>query len=115
MMRNGADHHLHRPGYIGGDAFYALEKKHPDWDYTLLVRSEERAGPVRAKYPKANLVFGSLDDADVIEKAAAEADVVIREQRPSLIARYSMKLIVRRSCLCCLYQTHEHYSTRVIM
>lgn len=55
-----------------------LEKKHPDYDYTLLVRNEERGRPVQARYPNAKLVYGTLDDAAVIEKAAAEADIVIR-------------------------------------
>lgn len=65
-------------GYIGGDIFYALEKKHPDYEYTLLARSEERAHPVKTKYPNAKFVYGSNDDAAIIEKAAAEADIVIR-------------------------------------
>ncbi|KAJ0104180.1 hypothetical protein J7T55_000531 [Diaporthe amygdali] len=64
-------------GYVGGDAFYALEKKHPDYEYTLLVRNEERGKEVKVKYPNAKLVYGSLDDSIVIEKAAAEADIVV--------------------------------------
>lgn len=43
------------------------------------MRNEERAGPVKARYPGARLVYGTLDDSAVIEKAAAEADIVIRE------------------------------------
>lgn len=66
-------------GYVGGDAFYALEKKHPDYEYTLLVRNEERGKEVKVKYPNAKLVYGSLDDSIVIEKAAAEADIVVRQ------------------------------------
>ncbi|KAJ4394063.1 hypothetical protein N0V93_003280 [Gnomoniopsis smithogilvyi] len=64
-------------GYIGGDIFYALQEAHPDFDYTLLVRSEERATPVKAKYPKAKFVYGDLNSSEVIEKAASEADIVI--------------------------------------
>lgn len=67
------------PGYIGGDAFYALEKKHPDYEYTLLVRNEDRGKEVKAKYPNAKLVYGSLEDSAVIEKAASEADIVVRQ------------------------------------
>ena len=36
------------------------------------------------KYPKAKLVYGSLDDSAVIEKAAAEADIVVRQYFHSL-------------------------------
>ncbi|KAI2614881.1 NAD(P)-binding protein [Hypoxylon sp. NC1633] len=64
-------------GYIGGDALYALVKAHPDFEYSLLVRNEERGKPVAAAYPKARLVYGSLEDVDVIEKEAAAADIVV--------------------------------------
>lgn len=66
-------------GYIGGDIAHALQQAYPDYEYTFLVRNEDRAKPVRARYPDANLVYGSLDDSAVIEKAASEADIVIRE------------------------------------
>ncbi|GKT43210.1 uncharacterized protein ColSpa_03391 [Colletotrichum spaethianum] len=64
-------------GYIGGDAFYALFDKHPEYEYSLLVRNEERAAPVKKAYPKVRIVIGTLHDADVIEKEAAAADVVV--------------------------------------
>ncbi|KAI1459462.1 NAD(P)-binding protein [Annulohypoxylon moriforme] len=64
-------------GYIGGDALYSLVKAHPDYELTLLVRNEERGKPVAAAYPNARLVYGSLDDVDVIEKEAAAADIVV--------------------------------------
>jgi nucleoside-diphosphate-sugar epimerase len=54
-------------------------KAHPDWEYTLLVRNEERAKPVKEHYPDVKFAYGNLDDAEVIEKAAAEADIVIRK------------------------------------
>lgn len=55
-----------------------VQTAHPDYEFTLLVRNEERAKAVKAKYPNAKFAYGSLDDAAVIEKAAAEADIVIR-------------------------------------
>ncbi|KAF9875825.1 hypothetical protein CkaCkLH20_06757 [Colletotrichum karsti] len=66
-------------GYIGGDAFSALYEKHPDYEYALLVRSEQRASGVKKAYPKDNvrIVVGTLTDSDVIEKEAAAADVVV--------------------------------------
>ncbi|OHW93262.1 nucleoside-diphosphate-sugar epimerase [Colletotrichum incanum] len=64
-------------GYIGGDAFYALYEKYPEYEYSLLVRNDERAAPVREAYPKVRIVIGTLHDADIIEKEAAAADVVV--------------------------------------
>ncbi|KAI1503197.1 hypothetical protein F5X99DRAFT_376153 [Biscogniauxia marginata] len=64
-------------GYIGGEALYALNKAHPEYEYALLVRNEERGKLVSGQYPNARLVYGSLDDASVIEKEAAAADVVL--------------------------------------
>jgi hypothetical protein len=43
------------------------------------VRNEERAKPVQAKYPAAKFIYGDNNATEVIEKAAAEADVVIRK------------------------------------
>ncbi|KAK8043615.1 hypothetical protein PG993_006045 [Apiospora rasikravindrae] len=78
-------------GYIGGDAFHALYETHPDYDYTLLVRNEDRGKPVAERYPKVRLVYGDLDSADVIEKEAAAADVVVHtansaDSMPSALA-----------------------------
>lgn len=64
-------------GYIGGDIFHTLYTAHPDWDYTLLVRNQDRGVPVAAKYPSSKLVYGDLSATEVISAAAAEADVVV--------------------------------------
>ncbi|KAH6609270.1 nadp-binding domain [Trichoderma cornu-damae] len=64
-------------GYIGGTAFDYVYNAHKDYEYTVLVRDETRAQLVKAKYPTAKFAYGTLDDSDVIEKAAAEADIVI--------------------------------------
>ncbi|KAM5365167.1 hypothetical protein ACJZ2D_011154 [Fusarium nematophilum] len=64
-------------GFIGGDAFYALYEAEPGWVYTLLARSEEKGKEIQAKYPGVKVVVGSLDDSQVIERAASEADIVI--------------------------------------
>lgn len=64
-------------GYIGGDILYALNKAHPDWEYSALIRSEEKAKPVQAKYPNVKPVIGGLDDSNIIKEAAAKADIVI--------------------------------------
>lgn len=64
-------------GYIGGTAHAQIAEAHPDWEFTLLVRNEERAKPIKDKYPKTKFVYGGLDDAELVQKAAAEADIVV--------------------------------------
>lgn len=67
---------------MGGETFFQLYSKHPDFEYTLLLRNEARGKLFYEKYPpkeNIHLVYGSLDSVDVIEKAAAEVDVVVRE------------------------------------
>jgi N-acetyl-gamma-glutamylphosphate reductase len=66
-------------GYIGGDALYHLAQTHSNLDLSLLVRSESKAKAVQEKYPDARIVIGGLDDADIIRREAAWADIVLRE------------------------------------
>ncbi|KAF6826684.1 hypothetical protein CPLU01_09539 [Colletotrichum plurivorum] len=64
-------------GYIGGDALYQLHQKYPDFEYALLVRTEDKAKKILEKYPKARIVIGGLDDSETLEKEAAWADIVL--------------------------------------
>ncbi|KAL3483867.1 NAD(P)-binding protein [Aspergillus germanicus] len=64
-------------GYIGGDVFYLLQQNHPDAEFSLLIRSVEKAKAVLQKYPAVRTVVGSLDDSELIEREAAQADIVI--------------------------------------
>ncbi|KAI9931132.1 hypothetical protein ASPWEDRAFT_178682 [Aspergillus wentii DTO 134E9] len=64
-------------GYIGGDALYHVHEKHPDLEYSTLIRTEEKARKVQVQYPKLRVVIGELDDAETIAKEAAWADIVI--------------------------------------
>ncbi|KAI0126388.1 hypothetical protein BJ170DRAFT_628640 [Xylariales sp. AK1849] len=74
-------------GYIGGEAFFQLYSKlstgtHSSVRYALLVRNEERGKLVSEQYPPSEhpnlrLVYGTLDDTEVIAKEAANADIVI--------------------------------------
>lgn len=57
---------------------YALYNKHPDYEYSALVRSEEKGKPVKKAFADVRLVIGDLDSAEVLEEEAAKADVVIR-------------------------------------
>lgn len=67
-------------GYIGGDTFYRLHENNPspDFEFSALIRSNEKAEQVRAKYPHVRTVIGDLDDSDKITAEAAWADIVIR-------------------------------------
>lgn len=65
-------------GYIAGDATHVLYKAHPDYEYTFLVRSEDKAAIVRKAFPSAQVVLGGLDDSQLLEEQAAKADIVLR-------------------------------------
>ncbi|XWW99701.1 hypothetical protein V2A60_007713 [Cordyceps javanica] len=64
-------------GYIGGTVLDHVYRAHPDYDYTIYVRDENRAKPIRAKYPKVKFVYGSLEDSETLLDAVAKNDVVI--------------------------------------
>lgn len=68
-------------GYIGGSVLEALASCKV-YELNLLVRDDKRAEPIKLHYPKAKFVYGTPNDAKVIEKAAAEADAVIRTSNP---------------------------------
>ncbi|KAL4953922.1 hypothetical protein BDW69DRAFT_147100 [Aspergillus filifer] len=64
-------------GYIGGDAFHVLSQEHKDIEFSALIRTEEKAKYVRELYPNVRIVLGGNDDAELIEKEAARADIVL--------------------------------------
>jgi len=64
-------------GYIGGDALYTLYNAHPEYEFTAIVRNSDNGALVAAAYPKIRLVYGTMDDASVLEEESAKADIVI--------------------------------------
>ena len=58
---------------------YRIYGEHPDWEYTCLVRTQGKADAVRRAFPKAKIVIGDLDAAELLEREAAKADIVLRE------------------------------------
>ncbi|PNP83336.1 hypothetical protein FNYG_03658 [Fusarium nygamai] len=56
-----------------------MHDAHPDYDKTLYIRNEDRAEIISKTYPEVKFVYGDLASTDVIEKAASEADVVVRK------------------------------------
>lgn len=65
-------------GYVGGDALYAIANTYPDLSVTALVRNSDKGAKVAARYPKIRLVYGDLDDADLLKKEASQADIVLQ-------------------------------------
>jgi len=72
-------------GYIGGDILHALYKAHPEYEFSALVRNSEKGAPVAAAFPKIRLVYGGLDDSEVLVEEAARADIVVRKVSLSLL------------------------------
>ncbi|KAL0261137.1 hypothetical protein SLS55_004833 [Diplodia seriata] len=77
-------------GYIGGSVFHTLYTAHPDWSYTVLLRT---VPPTFSDlYPAANIIRGDYDSLDAPSTAAAisDADVVVHtgnsDHAPSLRA-----------------------------
>jgi len=64
-------------GYIAGDALYALNQKHPDYEYSALVRTQEKADIVKKAFPNVRIVLGGNDDSELLKEEAAKADVVL--------------------------------------
>ena len=55
-----------------------MYKAHPDYEYTLLVKNEQQAEPIKAKYPGVKFVYGTLEQSDLIRDTCLDTDVVIR-------------------------------------
>nr|OQO28300.1 hypothetical protein B0A51_03919 [Rachicladosporium sp. CCFEE 5018] len=64
-------------GYIAGDTFSLLQSKHPEYEYSALVRSEDKAKLVKKAYPSTRTVIGGLDDSELLQEEAAKADIVL--------------------------------------
>ncbi|KAJ5818825.1 hypothetical protein N7474_004416 [Penicillium riverlandense] len=64
-------------GYIGGDILATLTAKHPEFSYSVLVRSAEKGDQVKAQYPSIRVVHGDLDDSALLERESASADIVL--------------------------------------
>ena len=66
-------------GYIAGDALHVLYQDHPDYEYRLLVRTQEKADRVQKAFSSAKIVLGDLDSSSLLEEEAANADIVLRK------------------------------------
>ena len=52
---------------------------HPDYDITCLVRNSDKGAQVASHYSRVKLVYGDLDSAELLEKEAKKADIILRE------------------------------------
>jgi nucleoside-diphosphate-sugar epimerase len=82
-------------GYIGGDVLYMITKAHPDLEITAMVRrkslaskieqcthhskirNSDKGAKVAVQYPNVRLVFGDLENTELLTKEAAQADIVV--------------------------------------
>lgn len=71
-------------GYIAGDVLATLVPKYPNFSYSALVRSTDKAEQVKAQYPNIRIVLGDLDDSALLERESAAADIVIRRSQQTL-------------------------------
>jgi N-acetyl-gamma-glutamylphosphate reductase len=88
-------------GYIAGDALYALNEKHPDYEYSALVRTQEKADIVKKAFPNVRIVLGGNDDSELLKEEAAKADIVLRMLNVNVELHTITKLSYSRSCRCC--------------
>ncbi|CAI6099387.1 unnamed protein product [Clonostachys chloroleuca] len=94
-------------GFIGGDALYAVHKAQPDWEFSVLIRDKQKAKQIQEAYPDVKIVFGSLDDAEIIRNAASTADIVIREKiSPS--PNHAIRITSAQAIADGLRATHTH-------
>lgn len=56
-----------------------LVQAHPNYDITCLVRSSDKGAQVASQYSNVKLVYGDLDNANLLEQEAQKADIVLRE------------------------------------
>ncbi|KAF8540559.1 NAD(P)-binding protein [Trichophaea hybrida] len=62
-------------GYIGGSVFHNLTTSHPEYEFTVLLRTIP-AG-FSEKYPNVVTILGDFDSASILSTAASEANIVI--------------------------------------
>ncbi|KAL2167837.1 hypothetical protein VTG60DRAFT_704 [Thermothelomyces hinnuleus] len=63
-------------GYLGGDAVYAILEAHPEYEISCLVRDKAKGALVSEAHPSLRIVYGTLDDSDLLEEEAANTDIV---------------------------------------
>lgn len=56
-----------------------LVASHPEFSYSTVVRTTDKAEQVKSQYPFVRIVIGDLDDSALLEQESAAADIVLRK------------------------------------
>lgn len=72
-------------GFIGATVYDLIYAKHPEYDYTALVRTKQKAEEFVAHYPLTRAIVGDLSDAQLIESEAEKANIVISKHPHCLV------------------------------
>ena len=64
-------------GYIGGEVLYVLANTYPDLEITAIVRNSDKGAKIASQYAKIRLVYGTLDDVELLTEESAKADIVV--------------------------------------
>lgn len=58
-----------------------MAQAHPEIEIACLARDSDKGAQVASQYAKARLVYGNLDDAELLEEEARKADIVLSASR----------------------------------
>lgn len=61
---------------MGGDALYTLANAKPAHQISCLVRDASKADKITQRFPSVRVVNGDLDDSNLLEHEAKNADIV---------------------------------------
>jgi N-acetyl-gamma-glutamylphosphate reductase len=64
-------------GFIGAAVFDLVYAKHPEYSYTVLMRSKEKAAELLARYPLINPLISDMSNTQLLESEAEKANIVI--------------------------------------
>lgn len=64
-------------GFVGATVFDLIYAKHPEYRFTALVRSNEKATDLINRYPLVHVIVGDANNTDLIQKESAKANIVI--------------------------------------
>jgi 1-deoxy-D-xylulose 5-phosphate reductoisomerase len=64
-------------GFVGATVFDLIYAKHPEYRFTALVRSNEKATDLINRYPLVHVIIGDANNTDLIQKESAKANIVI--------------------------------------
>ncbi|PPJ52871.1 hypothetical protein CBER1_11202 [Cercospora berteroae] len=79
-------------GYVGGTVLDTPYNAHPEYNFTAILRKDPPSN-FKSKYPNVKVIKGSYDDAEILQSAAKDVDIVVHsgdsDHLPSLQALVS--------------------------